>query len=103
MKLQSRTLELDIQYCSLDAAIRELHAVKNTLHGLHVNTNETGIRVNEYYDSIDLSPTLRIMLQYKSAMTDEEMAAEETSLARQTANRRLAYAILKEEFDTEKL
>jgi len=97
-RLKQRTMHLDINYCSLDTAIRELLAVKKSLHGLHVNTNETGISVDEHYEPYDSSPTLRIMLQYRSAMTAEELAAEQDIADKQKAYRLADYQRLQKEF-----
>ena len=97
-RLKKRTLRLDINDCSLDTAIRELLAVKKNLRGFHVNTSETTVRVHEHFEPYSDTPLLRITLDYTSAMTAEELADEEASLARQKTCRLLAYNLLKEEF-----
>ena len=98
MRLKHRTMRLDIEHGSLDTAIRELLAVKKSLHGLHVNTNETGIIVDEHFEPYESSPTLRIMLHYKSAMTAEELLAEQYTEARYKADRLAEFNRLLKEF-----
>ena len=96
--MKQRTIQLDIKDCSLDTAIRKLLAVKKSLHGLHVNTNETRVSVDEHNESYEYSPTLRINLEYRSAMTTAELAAEQDVADKQKAYRLADYQRLQKEF-----
>lgn len=95
--LKPRTYDLSFQYKTLVEVIKTLLDVEALLRSQNVDPNDTTIVTHMASESGEY------LLQYDSEMTDEEIAGEEKSLARQKANRRLAYSILKEEFDTEKL
>jgi hypothetical protein len=97
-RLKHRTLQLDITDCSLDTAIRELLAVKKSLHGLHVNTAETSVSIDEHFEPCQPVPSLRINLEYTSAMTAEELAAEQDVADKQRAYRLADYQRLHKEF-----
>jgi len=98
MKLKDRTLRLLLEYSSLDSAIQELLAVKKNLHGLHVNTSETRIELNEIYSEYDNSSSTQINLHYMSEMTATELAEADAYLQSQKDLRQRHYNELHEEF-----